>query len=326
MLIIRRVLLILVAVLPTMTQAGTRTEFFHDGQQLLAYYESPLSTPKGVVVFVHGDGAMPYDAHGYYLPIWDRLLSSGYAVFSWDKQGVGSSTGNWLEQSMSDRQREVLAAIEFLKTEYDFRAGDFGLLGFSQAGWVVPAVAAESKDVAFVVGVGFAINWVQQGRFLTEKRLESEGASKQSVAEQLSAYESDVEFLAQKPSYEAYRLRVCCDSELMSRDRFGFVVRNIDVDATKSLAAIQQPVLLILGREDRNVNVVNTSQVAVEVLSSRNNLDLHLIDDATHGLLKHPQYSGKPGIGFMLRLLWEGDKAFAPGALEVLENWLLQLH
>jgi len=35
-------------------------------------------------------------------------------VFSWDKPGVGASTGNWLHQSMSDRADETLSAINAL--------------------------------------------------------------------------------------------------------------------------------------------------------------------------------------------------------------------
>lgn len=111
---------------------------------------------------VHGDGALSYDAYGYYGPIWQRLIDNGYAVFSWDKPGVGDSTGNWLNQSMQDRQQEVHDAIAFVKNHFRHQAKSVGLMGFSQAGWVVPAVAKNNDEVDFFIGVGFAINWMSK--------------------------------------------------------------------------------------------------------------------------------------------------------------------
>jgi alpha/beta superfamily hydrolase len=91
--------------------------------------------------------------------VWKRLLSQGFAVFSWDKPGIGKSTGNWLAQSMAERQKEVQSAITFVRNSDGYSGDKLGLLDFSQAGWVVPAVANNNSDVGFVVGVGFAIEW-----------------------------------------------------------------------------------------------------------------------------------------------------------------------
>ena len=133
-----------------------KTIFFNGaGNQLSAHYLAPKRslTPKGVIVFVHGDGELTYDANGYYKPIWNRLRALGYGIFSWDKPGVGGSTGNWLEQSMVDRQAEVHDAIDYLQQTYGYQEKSIGLMGFSQAGWVVPAVASNNPNVGFVIGV-----------------------------------------------------------------------------------------------------------------------------------------------------------------------------
>jgi alpha-beta hydrolase superfamily lysophospholipase len=102
---------------------------------LSGYYHTPDSEENvnGVILFVHGDGEMHYDAFGYYEPVWKHILDSGYAIFSWDKPGVGNSSGDWLSQSMLDRQNEVRAAVSFLKNRYYFEEGEVGLMGFSQA-------------------------------------------------------------------------------------------------------------------------------------------------------------------------------------------------
>ena len=49
--------------------------------------------PFPVVLFVHGDGPLDRTVSGYYLPVMERMLRAGYAVFSWDKPGAGESTG-----------------------------------------------------------------------------------------------------------------------------------------------------------------------------------------------------------------------------------------
>ena len=49
-----------------------------------------LRTPSGtgpfpVVLFVHGSGPSDRTFFGGYLPIMERMLGAGYAVFSWDR-------------------------------------------------------------------------------------------------------------------------------------------------------------------------------------------------------------------------------------------------
>ena len=58
-----------------------------------------LRTPSGtgpfpVFLFVHGSGPADRTLFGGYLPIMERMLGAGYAVFSWDKPGTGQSTAS----------------------------------------------------------------------------------------------------------------------------------------------------------------------------------------------------------------------------------------
>ncbi|MHA3913752.1 alpha/beta hydrolase [Halovulum sp. GXIMD14793] len=54
----------------------------------------PGSPPVAAVVLVHGDGPQDRSLQGGYAPMINMLLESGIAVASWDKPGVGSSSGN----------------------------------------------------------------------------------------------------------------------------------------------------------------------------------------------------------------------------------------
>jgi alpha-beta hydrolase superfamily lysophospholipase len=305
-----------------------KVEFHDKGNALSAHYISPNkgAPPKGVIVFVHGDGALPYNAHSYYEPIWANILEADYAVLSWDKPGIGGSTGNWLSQSMEDRQSEVRAAISFLKKHYGYKQGQIGLLGFSQAGWVVPAVAKNNQDVGFLIGIGFAINWMDQGWYMEKTRMQQENRTKPEIQAAYQEHIKELTFLKTNPSYAEYQEEHQGDPTLMSKNRFNFVKKNFLADAIDDYQGIKQPLLILLGEQDLNVDIEDTQKTLESIFTKQRNATIAVIPNATHGLLKHPKFSEQnPGLGFLLRLMWDGKNAHADGAFQTLDNWLKQL-
>ncbi|ENU8171043.1 alpha/beta hydrolase family protein [Salmonella enterica] len=126
------------------------------------------------VLLVHGDGPQDRWSEGGYIPLVKFLVSQGIAVFSWDKLGVGNSTGNWLAQTMSDRAEEAVLALKKLREQPALKKSRGGYLGFSQAGWVVPQ-ASQLTTTEFVVLIGAAINWRDQSIYYTGQRLRVKG-------------------------------------------------------------------------------------------------------------------------------------------------------
>jgi alpha-beta hydrolase superfamily lysophospholipase len=153
--------------------AETEQVTFNNGEDSLSghYLLPDRGKPKAVILFVHGDGPLEYDAHGYYQLIWKRLLRQGFVIFSWDKPGVGASIGNGLSQSTQQRQQEVQSAIDFLQINYGYPGDQTGLLGYSREGWIVPAMVNNNPSIGFIIGIGFAINWLEQSWYLTHVRL-----------------------------------------------------------------------------------------------------------------------------------------------------------
>lgn len=301
--------------------------FYHDGNQMAGrYIPAEGAVPQDVVmVFVHGDGALNYDAHGYYEPIWDRLTQAGFAVFSWDKAGVGDSTGQWLHQSMDDRANEVQAAIDHLQANYGYEPQQVGLFGFSQAGWVAPRVASDNPAICLVVGVGFAMNWMEQSWYLTKTRLELEGKTTADIALAYEAHQEEIEFYSRSPGYSEYLGRLSEGDTPMSQDRFQFVRLNFDADATQAFLTMRQPALILLGEDDLNVDVENTYNGLEPVFAERPNSEVVIIEDATHGLLDSDGFNTQsPGILFLLRFLIYGENAFADGVLDRVTDWVTE--
>ncbi|GAA3518005.1 alpha/beta hydrolase family protein [Actinocatenispora rupis] len=107
--------------------------------------------PRPGVVLVGGSG--PSDRHNdtFFPPIRRHLVDSGVAVLSYDKRGVGASSGDWLASTMDDLAADADAALRFLRTRPGVRSDAVGLFGHSEGGWVVLRAAAGRDDVAWVV-------------------------------------------------------------------------------------------------------------------------------------------------------------------------------
>jgi pimeloyl-ACP methyl ester carboxylesterase len=129
---------------------------FQSGEfTLVGELHTPAGTgPFPVVLFVHGSGDADRIFFGYYLPIMERMLRAGYAVFSWDKPGYGESTGQLSNTRVyHQRAQIVLDAIGVMQVRPDIDPGRIGLWGISQAGYVMPLVLSQSEDVAFMICV-----------------------------------------------------------------------------------------------------------------------------------------------------------------------------
>jgi pimeloyl-ACP methyl ester carboxylesterase len=116
------------------------------------------TAPFPVVIFVHGSGPADRTQFGMYLPIMERMLRLGYAVFSWDKPGTGESTGQVdnTPRVLHQRAQIVLDAIEVMKKHTDIDPGHIGLWGNSQGGYVMPLALSQTKDIAFMICVSCA--------------------------------------------------------------------------------------------------------------------------------------------------------------------------
>jgi hypothetical protein len=111
----------------------------------------PGRGPHPAVVFVHGSGEA--GRYTWRAPFVQAFVRGGIAVLSYDKRGVGESQGVCCP---GDRGHfNLLAAdadgaVEALRARSDIERSHIGLIGASQAGWVVPLAAVRSRGhVAF---------------------------------------------------------------------------------------------------------------------------------------------------------------------------------
>ncbi|UNZ22269.1 alpha/beta hydrolase [Streptomyces sp. 891-h] len=242
--------------------------------------------PYPLVVFVHGDGPVDATHDTFYRPIWESLARGGYASLSWNKPGVGGAPGDWLGQSMADRAGEAADAIAWARKRPDVDGSRIGLWGASQAGWVLPKIAARDSGVRFVIAVSPAVNWHRQGRYNLLAELRRDGASATETAAALRRRKTVLELLARDASYEEYA-RTVGGSDRMTAARWRFVSRNHTADAGADLPALRGiPVLLVLAGHDLNVDTAETKATYRRLLPGPELRVAHY-PDASHSLLEY---------------------------------------
>lgn len=273
--------------------------------------------PHGIVVFVPGDGTDDADPEA--LPVWEALASAGYATVTWDKPGVRASTGNWLDQNMDDRADEVIDVLDALADRPDLDIGDIGVIGASQGGWVIPLVA-ERVDVDFFVAWSTAINWTEQGRYFTERRVDglhpdlAERVRQAGLGGRGDTYQQYTEW------YDALDADVQPFFTKMTEDRWRFVMRNQHLDARDTLHAMHgTPVLLLLGDDDTNVDVDDTERVYREILGGPC-LEVIRYPSADHALLD------RDGFSLTITAIFRPRAIFADGLLDDLERFAASPH
>lgn len=108
----------------------------------------PTGTRHPAVLLLGGGGASP---HGIYPLLEARLHARGIATLSFDKRGIGRSTGVFVD-AMEPAQRDARAALAYLRSRRDVIDGSrIAVLGLSQGGVIGPALAVNDPPIAAVV-------------------------------------------------------------------------------------------------------------------------------------------------------------------------------
>ena len=127
---------------PSATAGGGT--FFTSGDVRLAY---ALDLPPGrgpfpAVVAGHGSGRTTRQQMAWLAGRWTAM---GFAVLRFDKRGVGESSGTYVNVGTQGSPTvfpqlaaDIAAGVRFLRERPDIDRRRVGLVGNSQAGWILP--------------------------------------------------------------------------------------------------------------------------------------------------------------------------------------------
>lgn len=261
------VTIVLVAAILLLVQSGIpwiRSEevVVESGEVRLAATLSLPRWKKGLlpaVVVVHGSGPVRRRQMRGYLR---KLIPQGVAVLLYDKRGVGSSTGSYAgigvadsEQRLAELADDAAAVARWLTTHPRIDPSRVGLLGGSQAGWIMPLAASRTEAVRFLVGI--SAPGVTVGQEIYYSRLTGDNPEGQTG--------------------------VLTEEEIYRR-LAGFEGPH-GYDPAEALDALAVPSLWILGGKDRSVptewTVRNLQRIQAKGLGL---LDLQVFPEGDHGI------------------------------------------
>jgi len=289
-----------------------------------------LIAPSGggthpAIVLVHGSGA---ENRAYMLP-WARfLIRHGIAVLGYDKRGVGQSTGDWNAASYDDLAADAGAAVEYLKTRRDIDAAQIGLLGISQAGWIMPLTAVRSKGVAFLIsisggGVTPAETTIDQAR----NEMTMTGMPAATVADIVALIRLQYDFARTGSGWDAY---ATAREKLVARmgappetafpstpehPQWQVIKRTYFYDPVPTLRQLVVPTLAMWGELDNNMMADKNKPAWDAALKAAGNRDFTLvvIPKANHAMLE-----ANVGSNAEVRSL----QRFAPSYFTTISDWL----
>jgi alpha-beta hydrolase superfamily lysophospholipase len=209
------------------------------------------------LVWVHGAGEATRLTWGSFV---NSFVREGFAVFSFDKRGVGESQGSCCPGDSGHfnlATADVVGAVAAVRSRPAINRARVGLIGASQAGWIAPPAAVGSGHVAFVVVAAPGIvTFGQEHRY-----------------EQLTGgYGSDKPF----PSETEITKKL--------RSPSGF-------DVVPSLQRMNVPALWLLGGRDQEIPLTASLAILKRLKASGKDYTIKIYTQANHGLFDVPPTS-----------------------------------
>lgn len=284
-----------------------------------------------VVVLISGSGPQNRNeellGHKPFLVLSDYLTRNGIAVLRFDDRGVAKSTGDFKTATSADFATDVTAAIEYLKTRKEINKKKIGLIGHSEGGVIAPMVAANSKDVAFIVllaGTGVPGDQI----LLAQQTLIGRAAGVDSTTLAKNEVLNRKGFDLIKTSTDVEKLK----SDLTTLLKENNIPENA---ITTSVAQTTSPWMLYFIRHDPAAVLTNV-KCPVLALNGSNDLqvpkeNLQAIKNAlAKGGNKHVTTRELPGLNHLFQESKTGspteygtiEQTMAPAVLQEVMNWI----
>ncbi|MCB0697913.1 MAG: alpha/beta hydrolase [Chitinophagaceae bacterium] len=193
-------------------------------------YGATITTPKDdkqhpALILISGSGAQNRDEeifqHKPFAVVADYLTRRGYVVLRVDDRGTGRTGGSRVNATSADYAKDVLDAITYLKTRKEVDKKKIGLYGHSEGGMIAQMVAADNKDIDFIIcmagpGIKLSQGMVEQNIAVLTSMGLSEAAAN-SYGELYSALVNDV-LVSSKEEQLIEKMKVSIDNWMAQAD------------------------------------------------------------------------------------------------------------
>jgi alpha-beta hydrolase superfamily lysophospholipase len=268
--------------------------------------------------------------------IYHLYAARGFVVLSYDKRGVGKSTGNWLAASFEDLADDAVAAAKFLQSRKDIDPKQIGFWGLSQGGWIAPLAASRFADSAFAIALsGGGLSPAETELFDSEYELTKAGYAANEIKDALTFQRLKNDIIASPSSndkWEEYaKLRVTVKDAKWFRHR-GIDVRGPEkrddpfwaymrkfyfydpLPTLQTLLTLKCPLLAVFGELDTPEGVKAEVRAIEQIMNQAGRRDylVKVYPSAVHSFMEVP----RDNTDEYVRL-----KRFPPGFFETMVDW-----
>jgi|GEM_PF-677986 len=232
-----------------------------DGTKLMGRISLPESdSPVPAFMALHGSEQGTRDNFGNKV-MAHYMISRGFAILNYDKRGVGDSDGIYQEVASSSNLQKIaedaIAGAEYLASRPEIDAKRIGLIGGSQAGWVIPLAASQSNTISHMVILSGPV----------------ESTFQEDV---FSSYTNDGDTAT--ANYDDAKIT----QQLRDLKPGGF-------DPIPIIAGLHQPGLWLWGSVDKSVPVTFSAENLQALIDSgKNNFSFEIFPNGDHNLNESP--------------------------------------
>jgi dienelactone hydrolase len=250
------------------------------------------------VLLFHGSGPEPRN-----LAMARWWAAQGVTALTYDKRGVGESTGDFRTVPFMTLHLDGLAGVAWLKARPDVDPARIGVWGLSQGGWLGPLAAAHSSDIAFVVAVsGPGVSPGEQMVFYYASQLRLAGVPDGDVAEAtavrrqvwtaastgrgLAAARTRLEALQAATTSPDVRRQLADLRPALDGASRAWITEEMPYDPVPALQHLTVPSLFLFGTADVLVPVDRSVAIIRQTLTEagRSDYTIHVIAGADHGM------------------------------------------
>jgi len=296
-----------------------------------------------VVILISGSGPQDRDetfmGHKPFLVLADHLTKQGIGVLRFDDRGQGASTGDFGSATTEDFSKDVLSAIDYLKTRNDIDKKHIGLIGHSEGGIIAPLAANNTNDVAFMVllastGISGTELSVMQSKTLRQFPVKDEKAYEENARKAIAivtSSKSEQEIKTELTAhYNAFIRPILKDLNVPKKNIDAFISNQVNTsikpwsryflqyNPADEIEKLQIPVLSLNGSKDTQVNAKINQNGIRQALIKGGNKDYKILELEN---LNHFFQECETGKMDEYRKI---EQTFSPIALKEISSWVVE--
>jgi pimeloyl-ACP methyl ester carboxylesterase len=311
---------------------------FRHGSDLLSgsLYRPGGMGPYPAIVMILGSEGHDRDYGGVGPALGRHFSKAGFACLTWDRPGVGRSTGNYNKQTFRDRADEALAAVRFLRGRKGIRPSQIGLWGHSQGGMIAPLAASLFGEVAFLIEVsGWQGPAWKQDPARVEAELRAAGFPEADVEQAVAFARKRMDLIRgtgpysdlEKAQNAVKALPWFPSVHFCDCVRFEAARGTVANDSTDWWSRVRCPVLVLYG--DRDVSSGRPEPLIAIIrrglaAAGNNDVTVRIFPDADHSLCRVPSATRTPDGARAKEPPKGAGPDFVTGYLETMTDWLVR--